>query len=272
MIASSVDEKIILLSDIKKFKQEIKQHPMLAQTYQISNPTSLSDKQALNSLIDEKIIEKFLQAKGQSVGTQDIENHIRSIAEKNNISVAEVEESLKRDGIPINIYKKTLKSQISRRKVFQSELRDSLQINDSEARKKYFDSASTELELVLITFSSKSKANAFLSSTKSKSTNEIISALKNQSAIDLGWTKHSELQSKIKTLLKDAYSGATYGTIYNQGQWQTFFVKGLRQGSEDGFEEFKQNYASKNQMKNINNKFSKWLEEKRKSYQVKLYI
>jgi len=97
---------------------------------------NISPREALNILIEQKIIENEIKRRGIEVDDFDIENAIEKIAKQNGMSVFEFKNYLKERG-EYNNFLKNLKKDIQKQKLFAQIVNSKLKVSNKELKNFY---------------------------------------------------------------------------------------------------------------------------------------
>ena len=103
-IVASVDGDPITLYELNQY--ETKQQALLP------NVQSLSEKDALQALITEKLLAREIAARGIQVRDQDIDRYIDHIRQVNHLSEDQLKEALKQQGMEYGKYRQQVRSEI----------------------------------------------------------------------------------------------------------------------------------------------------------------
>lgn len=138
-IVAVVNNEIVLLSDLNE-----RLAPLMPQLRQIPDPTMRAQKldelrrQALDRIIDEKLIEQEAAKLKLTVSDQDLERAIADVMAKNNLTREGLEEALKQEGKTIHAYKhQILRPQLLRLRVINIQVRSRVSVSDDELRALY---------------------------------------------------------------------------------------------------------------------------------------
>ncbi len=119
-VVASVNGEPITSYDISKTFQTLKMTP----------------QQALNYLIDKKILESEIKKRGISVDDFDVENAMEKIAQKNGMSLFEFKSYLQQRG-ELNKVKSQIKDNLLKEKLFSQIVNSKLRISDEEINNFY---------------------------------------------------------------------------------------------------------------------------------------
>jgi len=123
-IAMSVDGEPITVNEIKRFQTVSK----------------LSKEDAINALIQQRLEEKALRENGIFVNDYDVDNAIKDIASRNNLSVEAFKKELQKGGLSFKKYKSDLASKIKKEKLYKKIVSGRLKKPDDGALKAYYNS------------------------------------------------------------------------------------------------------------------------------------
>jgi peptidyl-prolyl cis-trans isomerase SurA len=131
-IAAIVDDEVILLSEVERSAA-----PVLAQILSQYGELPLEVQrqvrtQALQSLIDSKLLEDAASRRGLSASKEDVDRAIESIALEEGITVDQIYLSAGQQGMEREQYRSEIASQITRMRVIARELRSRVSVSDDE--------------------------------------------------------------------------------------------------------------------------------------------
>ena len=102
----------------------------------LQNNLHINKNQALNMLIDKKLIQNEIKKRGISVDDYEINDAMRNIAKRNNMSLFEFENILTQKG-ELEKFKKELKENLLKQKLFSQIVNSKLKITPDEIKKYY---------------------------------------------------------------------------------------------------------------------------------------
>lgn len=108
-------------------------------SYDIENLESelhINKNQALNMLIDKKLINNEIEKRGISVDDYEVDDAMRNIAKRNNMSLFEFQNILTQKG-ELKNFKKKLKQNLLKQKLFSQIVNSKLKIDPKEIKKYY---------------------------------------------------------------------------------------------------------------------------------------
>lgn len=139
-IIVTVNSEIILQSDLKKLQSRLGKAGAVDETLLLGEKMeSLKNnrKAQLDFLIREKLVESEIKRQNFSVTDDRVESELNLMAKKNQLSRADFDRVLVRQGFSVEDYKEVLKSRIERQSFFESEIISKLRITDEDAYNEY---------------------------------------------------------------------------------------------------------------------------------------
>jgi peptidyl-prolyl cis-trans isomerase SurA len=269
-VVAVVGDEPILLSEVYALKAEIAKTPALAQAYRIDSPHPSNDM-ILDRMIEDRIIKQTAKQLDVSVSDAEVDNQIAAIAKQNNISVSQLESSLKGEGISVETYKRNIRSQLERRNVFDHELRKGGGVSEAELRDLYDKTAEVEVKLSVLAAKNNAQGRKFLSSIATQVNSgklNIKDAIEKNKADSLDWIAPSQLNPKAMKLVQSSQPGKAVGPFEVDGTLQLLFYQDNRKGSREGFEKAKNELMLQAQAQDFERRFAFWLEHKKKDMNI----
>lgn len=139
-IVAIVNNEIILESDFKELQHKLKT-PALIDESMLSGK-SLDDlkkdrRVQLDYLINEKIMASEIKRLNHNVTMERVDQEIRDMAKKNNVTVNEIMAAFKAQGISAAEYQVFLREKIEKQALIESEIISKLRISDDDALAEY---------------------------------------------------------------------------------------------------------------------------------------
>ncbi len=139
-IVAIVNSEIILESDLKKMPAKLKKRDLIYD-YLIPGTEDVfykgERKSLLDYLINEKIMDSEIKRLNLMVTSEKVDQEIREIAKRNNISSQEVLNAVSAEGLSVSEYKESLKSRLERQSLIEAEIISKLRISDEDAYSEY---------------------------------------------------------------------------------------------------------------------------------------
>ncbi len=261
-VSAVVGEEPILQSDILGLRKEVASSQALASILKI-DAAKMSDRDLLNRLIEEKIIKQALRDLDLVVSDADVEKQVDDIAKQNRLSKSQLEDQLERENISPAAYRRSLRSQIERRNIFERELRRGGGVTEQETRALYEQKAPKELKLWLVTGPE--------AELKKLGLRKNVDAAKLKAPLhanEIGWVAAASLDERLVEAAQKSVAGEALGPIKSGKQTQVFVVEEVRKGSEEEFQRMRNELNSAAQAKDFESRFNYWLEQKRREMQI----
>lgn len=137
-VVAIVNDQILLLSDIDKYKSQLSRGGMTDDLL-VSDPKSIvGDRQKLIDLmINERLIDSEVQKQSLAVTVERVEQEIRSIAQSNNISRNQLKQALKEQGVDFADYQNFIKKRIERHSLIERVITSKIKISDEDIAAYY---------------------------------------------------------------------------------------------------------------------------------------
>lgn len=262
-VRAVVGNQAILASEVTERFKSLQSSPTQASIIGV-NLADLTEARTLEMMIDELMISTLATSLGVPASDTEVNQQIDSIAKQNNISRAQLIQSLTVEGISFDAYARNIKLQIQKRGIIERELRNNLQLDDAELRKAYQERATREYQIVLLDLPKNIQKShrGLLSSDK---WDELASK---HDATDLGWVKAASLKSDLASGLSSAKTGELIGPYSFGASNQMVYLRAERVGSEEEFQQYKSQIAAQMQAATVEARFKTWLEGKREEMNI----
>jgi len=153
-IAAQVGTEIVLISEVQELAAPIEQR-MRAQGAGETDIQSMY-RDALERLIESKLIEGVVKRLELEATDQEIDNAIFGIAQDNGLTIEQLQASVRSHGLTVEEYREKIRGEIERSKVLNAMVRSRVRVEPSEIealyKKRYGDQrqAGEEVQLRLI--------------------------------------------------------------------------------------------------------------------------
>jgi peptidyl-prolyl cis-trans isomerase SurA len=134
-IVAVVNDEIITQSDLSIYKSRLKSDTLVdGMLLMFRDKKTLlgNDKELLNHLIEEKVIDSQVKIKEMSVTIERVEQEIRNVAKKNRIGRADLIATLAKQGIKFSEYQAFIKQMLERQALIEREVSSKIKISDEE--------------------------------------------------------------------------------------------------------------------------------------------
>lgn len=135
-----VNTELVLESDFRVLEGRIGKPGMVDESLLFDKPVSSlkgNRKAQLEYLINEKLLESEVKRLNLSVTGDRVDQEIREMAKRNNISEAEVLKAIKAQGVTEPEYRSFLKEKIEKQSLMDNEIISKLRISDEDALNEY---------------------------------------------------------------------------------------------------------------------------------------
>ncbi len=128
-IVASVDGDPITLYELNKFISD--------KSAQVPNMRGMSDKDALQALITEKLVQKEIVARGIRIRDEDIDHYIDRIKQQNHIDDDQLKEALKQQGLDYDKYRQQIREEIEKVQLLNREIRGKVTVSPEDVKRYY---------------------------------------------------------------------------------------------------------------------------------------
>lgn len=135
-IVAIVNDQIVTLSDIEHFRKKLSADGFVDESLiRLTDKDKLvKDREALvNHLIDEKILDYEVRKKNLDITIERVEQEIRSITKRQNISRTQLRDALAQRGVTFSEYQDFIKTSIERQSLIEREVSSKIKISDEDA-------------------------------------------------------------------------------------------------------------------------------------------
>lgn len=291
-IVAIVNNEIVLESDFSNLQHKMKTPALIDES--LLGEASLEElkknrKAQLDYLINENIMTSEIKRLNHSVTMERVDQEIRDMAKKNNVTVADVLSAFKAQGISASEYQSFLKEKIEKQSLIESEIISKLRISDDDALAEYLKknpenrSTVNEFTVAHIFFNpKKGGADAALKRAQTVlnklQQGESFEGLAEQNSEDpnftsgglLGTFKSGEFMKEVEDSIQTLNAGQTTGVVKSRLGFHVVKLLGKKLTTDPKFERekevikaglFEQNF--KRQMKN-------WLQSKREEAFIRI--
>lgn len=139
-IVAVVNNEIVLESDFALLKPKMENSTLIDESMLVDSTIEsmkASRKVQLDYLINEKILESEIKRLNLTVTMDRVDQEIKDMAKRNNISSEELLRTVSQEGISASEYQSFLKTKIERQSLIESEIISKLRITDEEALVEY---------------------------------------------------------------------------------------------------------------------------------------
>ncbi len=139
-IVAIVNSELVLESDIRDLQKKLNKPELLDDSLLLGKPVDSlkGDRKAqLSYLINQRLIESEIKRLNLTVTFDRVDAELKDKAKANNISVEELLNAIKAQGVDEADYKKFLKERIEKQSLMDTEIISKLRISDEDALSEY---------------------------------------------------------------------------------------------------------------------------------------
>lgn len=140
-VVAIVNSEPILQSDVKTFSKRLKQEGGIDDSLVFDEaPVKVlrtDSKQQLEYLIREKMILSEVKRLNLTVSDERLDSEINSLSKRNQMSKAQFNEFIKKQGYTVNDYRENLRARLERQAFFEAEVISKLRITDEDALNEF---------------------------------------------------------------------------------------------------------------------------------------
>jgi len=292
-IVAIVNNEIVLESDFKSLQHKLKTPAMIDEAL-LSNNKSIdalkNERRAqLDYLINEKIMESEVKRSNHSVTMERVDQEIKDMAKKNNVSVNEILAAFKAQGISTAEYQAFLKSKIEKQSLIEAEVIAKLRISDDDALAEYLKknperkSTVNEFTVAHIFFNPK-KGGTEAALKRAQVTLQKLSAGENfetlaeQNSEDpnfssgglLGTFKSGEFLPEVESSIQSLNAGQTTGIVKSRLGYHIVKLLNKKLTSDPKFEKEKEKIKALLFEQNFKRQMKNWLLSKREEAFIRI--
>ena len=285
-IVAIVNEEIITASDLDKYAARIKTGGLtddLLIPDEATKQLLLKDREKLlQKMVEEKIIDSEVKKQNLTVPIERVEQEIRTVAKRNNVSRDELRGALKERGIEFSQYQDFIKTGLERQSLVEKAIASRIKISEDDVMAAYMqanggsDSQAFEYTLSRIFFDSKKGGEA---ATKARA-EQAIQRLRSGVPFDrlaaevsedpafeqgglFGVFKTGELNKNLETSVSKLNAGEYTGALQTDGGYQIIAVTKKRIIPDPRTEEARGKLRGVLYEKSFKKQLQNWLEQLR---------
>jgi peptidyl-prolyl cis-trans isomerase SurA len=285
-LEASVNSSIILLSDVKKFRDvaplRAQLDPLFAGTPLAAQGKNSSQTDIVNFLVDKKIISQQFPKTDN-----DVEQEINSIQANNHLDRAGLKSALAREGYEFPDYFELIRSSSETRELIEREIRPKVTISDDDIKNYFYNhyarSSNTPraFHIKIITMSTKSYktpgaasqfANQALKDIRSgESFEEVAKRVSDDASSasggDLGVLTEDQMSSAIRDQIKKLQVGQISPVLGGESTGRYFILKLVGIKTDDSEQLAKKKEEIRAQLASVEyqHQIKLWLERQRQS-------
>ena len=281
-----VNTELVLESDFRNLESRIGKPGMVDESLLFDKqPSSLKGnrKAQLEYLINEKLLESEIKRLNLSVTNDRVDQELRDMAKRNNISEAEVLKAIKAQGITEAEYRVILKEKIEKQSLLDNEIISKLRISDEDALNEYIKTNPTarpsidEFGVAHIFFNPKKsgggeaafkRAEAVLTKLRSGDSFETLAQQYSEdpnfsNGGSLGTFKTGEFLPEIEEAISNLKVGETTPIVKSRMGFHIVKVTGKKMAMDPKFEKVKDRIKAQLLEASFKRQLKLWLQTKR---------
>ena len=286
-IVAVVNDDIITISDMDKYMDHLRSGGLtddLLIPDETTKQALLKDRdQLLQKMIDEKVIDSQVKKENLSVPIERVEQEIRTIAKRNNVSRDELKSALKERGIEFSVYQDFIKTGLERQSLVEKAITSRIKISEDDVISAYAvahgnsGEQAFEYTLAHIYFNeAKDKGKGGDTATKARA-EKVLSRLKQGAGYDqmaaeysedpsfesgglLGVFKTGEMQKGLEQTVQKLSAGEVSGVLPTQGGYQIIKVLKKKVIPDPRTEKEREKIRAELYEKTYKKQFKAWLE------------
>lgn len=286
-ILAIVNDQIVTQTDVDQFKKKVETGGLVddALLRLIDTSTLLKDRKLLiQHLIDEKVLDSEVKRKNMAVTIERVEQEIRNITNKNNITRPQLKQALAEKGVAIADYQDFIKTSLERQSLIEKEVTSKIKISDEDIAAAYMSKKGNNnnqvfeytLARILVLNSrageAAAKRKADLVKSKLKQPDSSFEKLSSQYSDDpdfsqgglLGTFKAGEMAKDVEAAVKGLEAGETSEVVKTKNGFQIFKVIRKKLVPDPAFEKEKEKIANSLYNETFKKQFRNWLDARRK--------
>ncbi len=291
-VVAVVNNEIVTQSDVRSFNKKVEQNGMIDDLLLFGQkPDSLkgSSERELAYLINEKIMASEIKRLNLSVTVERVEQEIRDVAKKNNVSRSELMSAIKAQGMSASDYQDFIKTRVERQSLIEQEITSKIRVSDEDVQAQYARSNPStsngifEYTLAHIIFNPKkggpqtAKDRAQLVLKKIRS-GDSFDALAEQNSEDpnfstgglLGTFKAGEFSSELERAVENLPVGQVSDVVQTKAGFQIIKILNKKLITDPQFEKEKEKLRSQLFEKSFQKHFKNWIDGKREESFIRI--
>jgi len=140
-VAATVNGLVITESELRE-TLELYQHQAGSAPQPSANEwenKAALQRRALEEIVDRKLMEEYAQKNGIAASEEEIEQAVKDVLGRANLTREQLMEALQKDGIPYQEYRDQIRDQIVKAKMIHREVRSQIVLKDEEIEGYYFE-------------------------------------------------------------------------------------------------------------------------------------
>lgn len=135
-IVAIVNDEIITKTDIAAFAEKLRSggltDDLLVPNEEVKNELLADQSKLLNKMIDEKLLDSQVKKQNLSVPIERVEQEIRTIAKRNNVSREALKSALEERGVNFSDYQNFIRTGLERQGLIEKEVTSKIKISEDD--------------------------------------------------------------------------------------------------------------------------------------------
>ncbi len=156
-VVAIINDEVVTLTDVDKYEQKLKAggltDDLLIPSEAVKQELLKDKKKLLQTMIDEKIIDSEVKRQKLEVPIERVEQEVRSIAKRNDISRDDLKKAVEEKGIKFSTYQDFIKTGLERHSLIDRAILSKIKISEDDVMSEYArlhgDSADQNFEFTL---------------------------------------------------------------------------------------------------------------------------
>lgn len=135
-VVASVNDEIILLSDLKSMDGRLKRIGSVDETLLLGEKIAdlkSNPRKQLDFLVREKLVDSEVKRQSMTISDEQVTAEMNQLAKKNQMNDAEFSDYMSSQGYTVSQYKEVLRKRMERQRFFEKEIISKLRITDEDA-------------------------------------------------------------------------------------------------------------------------------------------
>jgi peptidyl-prolyl cis-trans isomerase SurA len=287
-----VNNEPILLSDLKQLENRLSKSAMIDDLMLLESSTEALRKDAkaqIQFLINERIIDSEVKKHNLSVTMERVDQEIRDIARRYNLSKEDLLKTLQSQGIDIAEYQLFMKQRIERQSLIEQEITSKIRLNDEDVLAFYNSESGRKLNQVYEyglghIFFDPNKNGPDSAQERAEKTHAQIrqgqsfDSLLNKHTEDtdtaangfLGTFKSGEFSPEMEYAVKNLNIGETSGVVKSRSGYHILKLVSKKRIPDPEFDKNKEKFRGLLFERVFKRQFKSWIEQKRDDSSIKL--
>ncbi len=284
-VVAIVNDQLVTESDITHYQKSLR-HGQLVDDLLVTDRKALlkSRKKLIEHIINEKLIDSEVKKQNLTVTVEKIEQEIRTIAKRNNISRNQLKAALKEQGVRFSDYQEFVRKRLERQSLVERAITSKIKISDDDVATAFYaknpgrhKKQSFEYTIAHILFRPKS---GDIASAKSRA-EEVLKLVNENISFEKLASKHSEdpnfssggilgtfrtgeFAKEFENAVRDLSPGETSGLVKSRFGFHIFKLLDRRVISDPILNKQKEIIRSQLYQEAFKRQFSFWLDQKRR--------